>query len=295
MILLIGNDFFSKKIAKTLRNNTPEKIICLNLQGSFFDKFLYLLMLPFARVLYSISGSIHEGRTFKYALLWKKKIVQHFIGSDVLRATSDFNSGNFSTRLINSSTYLAEVSWIAVELHSAIGLEVNVVPLPVITQNPQLTEPQEFAVACYVGKGQEEFYGIHYILEAASKLPSVPFYIAGTEGILYKHVTPRNVHFLGWIDFFPFLLNKCAVYLRITEHDGLPFSIIEALSLERWVLYNRAFPYCSLVESSDDIHSEINKYFARYTAGERTNGGASAFVSSHYSDDVCPSKILELL
>lgn len=292
MIILIGNEYFSAKISKSFRTMTTEKILCLDTQNRGLDKVLFLLLLPFARLLYSISGSVTKGGALRYAMLWKKKIYQHFIGSDVTRAIADYKRGVYSQSLMDKSSYMAEVDWIASELFVSIGIKAEVVPLPIVSKTLPSVKKPNFVVACYVGEGREEFYGINEILNAALALPSVSFIIAGSSGDRFKECSTENVQFLGWVDDFSTLLNDCAIYLRVTEHDGLPFSVIEALSYERWVLYNRVFPYCELVQSSEDIISTITTYYAEYTAGRCINDGARNFVSSLYTDDIASSNIL---
>lgn len=46
----------------------------------------------------------------------------------------------------------------------------------------------------------------------------------------YKEI--RKYSFLGWVNNMGDEFKKCSVFLRFVEHDGLAFSVIEALNLK---------------------------------------------------------------
>ncbi|WP_315981189.1 glycosyltransferase [Aliamphritea spongicola] len=149
-------------------------------------------------------------------------------------------------------------------------------------------------VLCYVGEGKEEFYGINEILEVSNKLPHFEFVIIGSTCSDYKDSFNDNVTCLGWVESVKELMEKCGIYLRITEHDGLPFSVIEALSNSMYVVYNRPFPHCRLAKSSDEIVKELTILDDRIeVVGENSMG--RDFVSERFTYSACASNIIKIL
>ncbi len=264
MIIIIGNSFFGKKVARAIRKNSNTVALYFDTSNSIRDKVLFVFFLIFCSSLYSISGSIKKGGALSLALLLKKKIHQHFIGSDVTEAIADFSNKNYSRELISNSSFYCEVSWIKDEVEEYLPIKCDLLDLPILHGLPleiKKTSSKENKVLVYIGEGKEDFYGINDILYSAKNLQHIDFIIVGSNCLDYRSEASDNISFLGWVDEPIELMKVCSVLIRFTAHDGLPFSIIEALSLGLHVIYNRPFTGCLLAKDKDEIKNHLMNIF----------------------------------
>lgn len=292
-IAIIGNSHFGTILTRQLSEfdkinsykfyNTNEKKI---------DKIKFALNIFKIDVVYSISATINGGGALNLALKFNKKIVQHFIGSDVLSAVDDFNVGNINHILIKKSTYLCEVGWIHKELKE-IGLNSLITPMAIYSQNNILKQPKEFSVLTYMGKGKEEFYGMNSLIKIAQSLKDIEFKVAGIDS--YISPLPKNIKLLGWIDLNK-ELQKSVCFIRNVKHDGLAFSVLEALGLGKVVFRNYKFPYCIYFEDVNDLIEKIKKYKELFNEGKlKIDYDAIKFVKNKYSKEKVLSSLVNIL
>lgn len=300
MIIILGNSYFALKIKCALQDVSDERVIYLNTSESILDKVMYILLIPFARVVYTVSGSVVLGGALWLALVFKTKIYQHFIGSDVTKAISDYAANNESKSLIKASRYLVEVSWIKDEVEQNLPIKTDIVKLPVLNDKYVAVKAEskkknfKKKVLCYVGEGKEEFYGINTIIDVSSKMLHMDFVIIGSSCSSYKDRFKNNVVFLGWVELVEDLMSRCDVYLRVTAHDGLPFTVIEALSNSMYVIYNRPFPSCSLAETSDEIVKELTMLDREIEIVGKNDKG-KVFVDKNFTYNACALEIKRIL
>jgi len=230
-IAVIGNSHFGPIITQQLSKYDKANIYTFyNTNEKKLDKLKFALNIFTIDIVYSVSASISGGGALNLASMFHKKIIQHFIGSDVLSAREDYKNGNISNKLMQQSTYLCEVDWIKDEL-TEIGINATSVPIMAYKQKENPKKFKYFSVLTYISKGKENFYGIEDFIALAKNLPDITFKIAGIES--YDNL-PKNIECLGWINMIE-ELQKATVFIRNAEHDGLGFSVIEALSLGRIV------------------------------------------------------------
>lgn len=218
-----------------------------------------------------------------------KKIVQHFIGSDVLSAQEDYKNNKVSKKLIKCSSYLCEVEWIQEELKE-IEIDAKIVPIMAYTQKKKAKEFKEFSVLTYMGEGKEEFYGIKDFVFLAQSFPEVDFKIAGIES--YKNL-PENIKCLGWINMTK-ELQKCTVFIRNAKHDGLGFTVIEALSLGRIVFYNYKFPYVNYYKNRESLSYQLNEIKNLFNIDKlKVNQKAMEFVTKEFNKEYVLSTLVK--
>ena len=253
--LIIGNSYFGKKITKLLNSKTNDKFFYVSNGTSLINNIRYILLLFICNQVYSISGTNAPGKSLKLAYLLRKRIIQHFIGSDVLDACNAHSKGKDSPNFIKYSTTLCEVSWIQEELKT-IGISSKICPLFYTTSSntPPSPFPQQFTVLTYVGKDKEDFYGLQTILEAAIKLPYIKFIISGSTPVVPKL---ENIQVVGWVNNLSDYIKGAHVYLRIPKHDGLAFTLLESLSHGRYVITNNNFPATIFASSTNEIISNL--------------------------------------
>jgi len=252
-IAIIGNSHFGAILTEQLNRfdknnsykfyNTNEKIV---------DKIKFALHILNIDIVYSVSGSIRAGGALALVFKFNKKIVQHFIGSDVLTAIEDFKNNKIDKKLIKKSKYFCEVDWIKEELQD---INVNAKVQAIMVYENFIT-PQnfdDFSVLTYMGKGKEKFYGIDNFIQLAKDFPELNFKIAGIDG--YPNL-PNNIKCLGWIDMQK-EMQKNSIFIRNAKHDGLGFTVIEALALGRVVFYNYEFPYVNSFKSYKELREKF--------------------------------------
>jgi len=253
-IAIIGNSHFGPIITRQLNDYDSNNLYkYYNTNGNKLDVIKFILHIFSIDIVYSISGSISAGGALNLALLFKKRIIQHFIGSDVLSALEDYKNNNISSKLIKNSTYLCEVNWIQEELKT-IGIQAKIAPIMVYEKNITPKQFDNFSVLTYMSKGREDFYGMDTLIVLAKALPDVTFKIAGISDC--NQSVPKNIFFLGWINMLE-ELQQSTCYIRNAKHDGLAISVLEALSLGRVVFYNNQFPYVNYFQSDRDLIAKI--------------------------------------
>jgi len=281
-IAIMGNSYFGSKLAKQLSSfDRKNSYFFYDTNAKIIDKIKFALHLPFIDVVYSLSASIRTGGALKLALLFNKKIVQHFIGSDVLSAQKDFEANNINNKLIEKSDYLCEVEWIEDELKE-IEINSEIVPIMAYETFTNSKEIENFSVLTYLGKTKEKYYGIDDFIRLANNFKEIKFKIAGIDS--YRNL-PKNIKCLGWTDLKKELQNS-AVYIRNAKHDGLAFSVIEALAEGRYVAMNYKFPFCDYFNNYSELENIIRKKFVTYQRNALDiNYDGIKYIKAEYSNE----------
>jgi len=149
-----------------------------------------------------------------------------------------------------------------------------------------------FSVLTYLGKGNEGYYGIEYFIKLAKDFPQIEFRIAGIDE--YPNL-PDNIKCLGWINLTEELQNA-TIYIRNAKHDGLAFSVIEALALGRYVAMNYNFPFVDYFKSYDELKDIIANKNRLFQEGKlEINYKAIEFVKSNFNKSNVLSCIADIL
>jgi hypothetical protein len=124
--------------------------------------FFTLRQLLRARAVYFISGSATTSTIANLALLFRKPVVMHWVGTDILKTLDAHAQGRLSQRFSQACIHWTGVPWIAEELAS-IGIQAQVVPLTSAAfpaRFPPL--PLEFRILTYFGV-RTQFYGFEHL------------------------------------------------------------------------------------------------------------------------------------
>ncbi|WP_457641500.1 hypothetical protein [Persephonella sp.] len=291
-VAIIGNSYFGCKLASQLAEFDRSNIYKFyNTSGKLSDKILFTRDIYKIDIVYSIGASVKGGGALKLALLTNKRIVQHFIGSDVLQAQESVRLNSINKTLIRKSKFLCEVDWIKKEL-ADINIDAEVKPIMVYEKKFLPKDFNDFSVLTYIGKGKEDFYGIKDFIKLALDFPHIKFKIAGIES--YKNL-PTNIKCLGWIDMITELQNS-TVFIRNTKHDGLAFSVIEALGLGRIVFRNYRFPFVEYFSTYEELKNLLEKTYTKYKQKKlNINFDAIDFVRINFNKNKILSDIIEVL
>ncbi len=215
----------------------------------------------------------------------------HWVGSDVTYALDAAQKGRLSPRLLAGPVHWAEVEWTAAELQP-LGIEPAIVPLTsaqIATRHMPL--PEEFTVLTYLPPARAEFYGCSIVYRLAAQLPAVRFLVAGNSGP--DSSAPPNVQFLGWVESMPSVYPRCSALLRLTEHDGLSFMVLEALAAGRHVIWNHPLPGVTEVHNEDEALAALKDLCARHTQGTlRPNEEGLNAIRARYAPERVRGEIL---
>ena len=266
-VILVGLPYFANKISKNLTAADNKNIyLFIDASAGLWQKISYVWHILSAKVLYQIGGSHICGGTLRLAMLLNKQIVMHWVGTDVLLAQKAYQAGAVDANLIRRTKHLCEVDWIQKELLET-GIQAEIAQIACFEDKISAARPlpEKFSILSYVGKGREKFYGIYQLIELAQSFPDIPIRIAGISE--YSEPLPPNIRLLGWVKDMATEYHDCVLYLRLPEHDGLAFSVLEALSYGRYAGYAYAFPGTNKVANTDELHFLVKDLLERHRMG----------------------------
>ncbi len=233
-------------------------------------------------LVYQIGGRVNIGKFLRVAKLFgKKRIVMHWIGSDVLEQREAFAAGKSDPWVLNTIHHWGDSDWITKEV-SALGISCKLVPLPSarIPYGPS-PMPKDFSVLVYVPSVESsDLYGLDMILEAARKIPEIPFELVGLRDGPVND-PPGNIRFHKRIPNLAEFYENASVVWRPTRHDGLSWMVCEALGYGRHVLWSYPFPGCIHVRSADEAVTQIRGLHQQHQRGElKLNQEGVCFIAS---------------
>jgi hypothetical protein len=259
-VVFVGLPHFSRLTASFLgSHDRANRFVAIDMTTRR-GKLRFVSELPTADVVFSHWGTLRSSRALELALKRGTRVVQFWMGSDVLDAVTAAKTGAAEPSLIERCAHCCEAPWTRDELEAA-GVHAQLVRLPPfgapVPQVRDVALPTEFSLAAYVGKGSEEFYGLPDLVRLARDLPDVPIRISGTDGggagSLPPSITP-----LGWSDDLADLYRGCTAFVRIPRHDGFSFSVREALAWGRHVVSSYPYPHCLHADGYDAMRAHVD-------------------------------------
>lgn len=213
----------------------------------------------------------------------RKKTIAHWIGSDVLLALRQAQGDTTYLSKFGAHHNLA-VSPLLVSELASMGLAADLVPLlPYHQASPESGLPERHAVLVYLPKGKELFYGRDLVSALATSHPEIPFRIVSSDS---GEIDQPNVHYYGRVseEVLSGLYDQTSILLRLTEHDGMPFMVLEALLKGKSVLYSFDFPHVVTPRSRsiDDVRAAFDKLVARPPA---RNVAGTEYVQRNFNSD----------
>ena len=190
------------------------------------------------------------------AKLMRKKIICHWIGTDVM----DSISKKRFKRLAKLSNIFIDlqlaVSEKLVEEISSIGIKAVCIPL--IPKNSSISSkplPDKFTVLSYLPDAKHEFYGSAIIYKLAQEFPDINFLVV--EGTGKGQMKLENIKYLGWQKDMESIYSKSTILVRVPDHDGLPLMVLESLLHSRHVIFSYSMPYCYHAKSYNQVKNAL--------------------------------------
>jgi len=246
------------------------------------NRFFEIVSESKAEILYYIYGLNLSLRKMNYWLSCSKVIVFHWIGTDVLRLLNQCGL-SFRTRVSirikrfflkhrKNFLHLVCAPWLREEL-SEIGIFSHYLPITTLSKSVvnEIDDSRERDIdfLSYVPQSRFNFYGGDKIAEIAKSKPNRKFVIivpdAESQSSIALSGIPNNVMLLSRMSFDAVqeLMMKTKVFLRLTKHDGLSLSVLEAMNNACQVLWTYQFPFVIQAKSntlSEDVSSVVEKW-----------------------------------
>lgn len=246
-----------------------------------------------ADLVYLIGGQVQRwSRPDWLVRLGRRPVVMHWVGSDVTFARSVFSGRRVSRALITAPRHWAEAPWTAGELRE-LGIEAEIVPLT-STRTPVEPRPlpADFTVLTYLPATRPDFYGRPAVMRLAAESLEIRFLVVGSDGEGWD--APANVEFLGWRQDMDSVYARASVLLRLPEHDGLSFMVLEALAAGRYVIWNHPLEGVTQVSSEDAARVALRRLLARHHSGQLLfNDAGRSMAHEQYAPERVRREILE--
>jgi len=255
-IAITGDEFFGRRIADELKQN--------NVKANFvpLPKNLYYLKSTFDS--YSIihfvgSPTVSKNLPKLFLLkLYGKKILVNWIGFDVRRIKYSklrrFMGlvGNYFTD-VNIAT--AENLVDDLVKH---GIQAQFQPIPVYSIYSVEDLPHEKRVAVYLPDKHpsfSDFYQETIIKNLVKDFPEIEFLILNNKGNAFSEL---NVKCLPWVENMEKIYKQVKVVIRLPLSDGTSGTIIETLSMGRYMIAsNTLLPYCEVVHNYEEAKNAL--------------------------------------
>lgn len=245
-----------------------------------------------ADLIYLVGGQIERwSRPDWLVRVVRKPVVMHWVGSDVTFALAAARGARASLRLLQRPVHWTEAPWTSAELRP-LGINASVVPLTSarLSSRPQPL-PESFTVLAYLPDARPSFYGRELVLRLAAALHDVRFLVAGARGVGWE-ATP-NVEFLGWQRDMEPVYARSSVLLRLPEHDGLSFMVLEALAAGRYVIWNHSQEGAFEAHDEPEASTLIQRLRNNHNAGSLTlNEAGIRTVRERYAPERVRADIL---
>jgi len=219
-----------------------------------FKRFSLYKYLPLVDVVIFVFP-INKLRLIKMAKIFGKMTIAKWIGSDVMFGLNErWNDLRRCLKYID--LHISDAPLLKEELLS-VGIRSFLIPIvpPDLKAKPEQL-PKELSLLTYIISGKEDFYRAVMVGSVAKRLSDVKFYVV-ENGIVPD--APLNVHHLGFLDKkdMSSIYVKATAFLRLTKHDGISMSVLEALSYGRYVIRSIPFPACIYADTENEIVEAI--------------------------------------
>ena len=244
-----------------------------------------------ADLLYAIGSSIRRNGPLDVLARLGKRVLMHWVGSDVLAAEHDFAAGRCSSKLVRDAAHWADAPWLVERLAMlGIAAELRTLPIPLSVGTPAVL-PAHFRVLVYLPAKPTPAYDIESTVEVMRALPEIEFSIIGG-----YQLQPglSNTRSCGFVEDMAAAYRDSVALLRLVHHDGLSHSVIEALSFGRYVLWTYPLAGVEQVASAPAAIAALERLHRRFTGpGIEPNLEGARAVTERYNWTSIRSEVRE--
>jgi hypothetical protein len=221
--------------------------------------------------LYLISARIERGSPLDRVLVfYRRPVVVHWVGTDVPIAAAEHERGNLSRRAVERPLHWCDAAWLADELAEiGIGAQLAVLPVVGLGAGSPPPLPGQFRVLLYlpVDDYDREVFDMDTILALPHAFPDVSFILVPSTADTLPGPLPPNLELPGWQPLGP-IYERTSVYVRLTHHDGISFSVLEALSRGRHVIWTYPIPGGIRASGSEAVREAVAALHAAHREGQ---------------------------
>ncbi|WP_404379857.1 hypothetical protein [Caenispirillum salinarum] len=189
-------------------------------------------------------------------------VVRWWVGSDVSTALREPKTAASVRRLDRAVDVNIAVAPHLVDELAQVG--VQAVYVPSIADLSALESPMPDrlprGVLVYLPAARRDFYGRAAVERAAAAHRDLPFIVVGDDAHALAH--HPNVESLGWVGDMEALWPRIGAVLRLTEHDGLPRMVLEALARGREAIYAWPLDGCRWVRTDAEVDAALAAFKA---------------------------------
>ena len=187
-------------------------------------------------------------------------VVRWWVGSDVLYSRESEQTLRVARAIDGAVDLNITVSPHLVTELGEIGIEAEYVPSFCDVGNSHNDPPSRLpkGVLSYLPTKRKAFYGQEILITAIEDNPDLEFFIVGDESHSLQHYS--NVTSLGWVEDMNDVWPRVGVLLRVTQHDGMPRMVLEALARYRYVIYSETFEGCWFGRSKEQVRQYLKTF-----------------------------------
>lgn len=279
-----------KQQLKNMIQNEKIDVVDLNYEGKNKIKKLFFTLTKILRVnmIYLGYGCYFINPYLKIAKIFHKKVICHWIGTDVLKAKENKDINKVQSYIC----YNLACSPLIKEELKELNIEAKEIAiLPNEMSKKYSALPEKHGVITYLPEGKEDFYGIDYVKYAAQNYPNIQFYVVGNNN---DTINLKNVKFLGKItqEEMSSLYDKTTILMRLPKHDGLSLMLLEALIKGKEVLYCYDFPYTRHIENKEQLDIAMKDIISK---NPYFNEDGHKYILENYSIDIIKEKLYNTL
>jgi len=254
LVLFNGLSHFGNILVNELNKfDTKNKYLFLDTYTSKKAKLLFILLLPFSKLVVSFNGVSDRSGSMDWVLRFKKKLLMQWQGTDVLLATERMKRGTIFRKYLDYAIHTTDFIYLQKELEPILE-HISLLPYKYCSSNKvEVSNYQQLTVLTYVAKNREQFYGIDKIELLAKEFPSVTFFVVGTDNKKVSMLS--NIQILGWVDqqLLTQLMREHPIFIRLTEHDGNSVTVLEALKNGQEVIWTYPSPYVYHASNENEL------------------------------------------
>lgn len=253
-IAVVGLPYFGTRVAASLIGAGFDARFVPSPRAGLVRNPLALTQLMRPDLVYGIGSSIERSSPLDLLARSGRRVLMHWVGSDVLYARRADRRGRVSARL-RRATHWADAPWLAQELGPlALNVEEHPLPMPIAVGNA-VPMPPEPAVMLFLPAAPHRAYDVDATRAVVEALPQTRFILVGG----YRIEAP-NVENLGFVTDMAAVYARSSMLLRLVRHDGLSHTVIEALAYGRHVAWRYQFPGVTAVATADEAIAAIRRH-----------------------------------
>lgn len=185
------------------------------------------------------------------------RVLIHWVGTDIVRIKDWITPERKELLSRPKFVHLVEDERTRPEVAEHFP-DVRVLPIPTANEFSLLPLPERFSVAVYYPKHRHDFHYGDVLKGVIEAMPDVEFrlYHLFGEAPDFKY---DNMAWLGHLEGrrYPDMLARTSCMLRLSQHDGRPFSIVEAAIMGRRFITNFDMPFTHRVPDVPTVEDVV--------------------------------------